>query len=205
MAKKFEFSYPYASYMDVSLMRETKTKKELLAEYTAMQKEANRRLKQLSKLKWTRESAAYQYNEGRYTRSAKRMTKQKIAEQMRDAARFLAAQTSTVTGQREARNRMLYTFREQWGIEGINKSNLGDFVRFLEAARKNLGAGAYNMNEIEAMFRVARSKRLNTDAIVKDFNAFMEKAKDSSLYDRYMAETEERYSSDDYDRNPIFS
>ena len=32
MAKKFQFTYPYASYMDVSLMRETKTKKELLAE-----------------------------------------------------------------------------------------------------------------------------------------------------------------------------
>ena len=37
MAKKFQFSYPYASYMDVSLMRENKTRKELIAEYSKMQ------------------------------------------------------------------------------------------------------------------------------------------------------------------------
>ena len=32
MSRKFEFSYPYAAYQDISLMRETHTKKELLAE-----------------------------------------------------------------------------------------------------------------------------------------------------------------------------
>ena len=69
MAKKFEFSYPYAAYQDVSLMRETHSKKELLAEYRKVQKEANRRLRQLSKYKWTTQSSAYQYNRDLYKKS----------------------------------------------------------------------------------------------------------------------------------------
>ena len=116
MAKKFQFSYPYASYMDVSLMRETKTKKELLAEYKAMRDEANRRLHGLEKYKWTQASQAYQYNKDRFKGGVSRMTKEQLSKQMREAAIFLGSQTSTVQGQRRQRDRMLDTFRESWGL-----------------------------------------------------------------------------------------
>lgn len=199
MAKRYEFSYPYASYMDVSLMRETRTRKELLAEYKAMQKEANRRLHQLEKYKWTTESQAYQYNKDRFRRGTSRMTKEQLAKQMRDAAVFLSSQSSTVAGQRRARDRMLDMFRENWGLDFVNRRNVADFGRFLGAARAHFGAAHYSMDEIEALWRTAKKEKLDVDKVSDNFSAFLEKAHESPNYARYMREAEERFSSDDYE------
>lgn len=199
MAKKFSFSYPYASYMDVSLMRETKTKRELLAEYKAMQAEANRRLRGLEKYKWTQESQAYQYNKDRFKGGVSRLTKEQLSKQMREAAIFLGSQTSTVQGQRRQRDRMLDTFRESWGLEFLNRRNVADFVRFLGAARAHFGAAHYSMDEVEALFKTARREKLDMDEIERNFSNFADRAMESPNYARYMREAAERFSSEDYE------
>ena len=199
MAKKFELSYTYASYMDVSLMRESKTKKELLAEYKAMRTEANKRLTRLEKYKWTQASAAYQYNKDRFKGGVSRMTKAELAKQMRDAAIFLGSQTSTVQGQRRQRDRMIDTFREQWGLSFVNRTNAADFTRFLSAARAHFGAAHYSMDEIEALFRTAKKKKLDLDEVQRNFNEFLDKAYESPNYAKYMREAQERFSSDEYE------
>lgn len=199
MAKKFQFSYPYASYMDVSLMRETKTKKELLAEYKAMRDEANRRLRGLEKYKWTTASQAYQYNKDRFKGGVSRMTKEQLAKQMREAAIFLSSQTSTVQGQRRQRDRMLDTFKESWGLTFLHRGNIADFVRFLGAARAYFGAAHYTMDEIEALFKTARREKLDLAQIEKNFGEFAKKAMESPNYAKYMREASERYSSENYE------
>ena len=198
MAKKFEFSYPYASYMDVSLMRETHTKKQLLAEYKAMRAEAERRLRQLEKYKWTTASAAYQYNKDRFKGGVSRMTKEQLSKQMRDAAIFLSAQSSTVKGQRLQRDRMLDTFREQWGLSFVNRTNIAEFTRFLSAARAHFGAAHYSMDEIEALFRTAKKEKLNMEDIKANFTDFLEAAYESPNYAKYLRAAQDRFSSDDY-------
>lgn len=202
MAKKFQFSYPYASYMDISLMRETHTKKQLLAEYKAMQKEANRRLERLGKYKWMKDSDAYQYNKDRFKGGVSRMTKADLAKQMRDAAIFLSSKSSTLTGQRKRRNALLYTFREHWGLTFLNRGNIVDFTRFLGAMREQYGAGSIsdNMSEMEALFRSFKQKKLDMDKILENLTEFVEKERGSDAYVKYKREAEERYSSDDYDR-----
>ena len=199
MAKKFSFSYPYASYMDVSLMRETKTKKELLAEYKAMAAEANRRLRGLEKYKWTQASQAYQYNKDRFKGGVSRLNKEQLSKQMREAAIFLGSQTSTVQGQRRQRDRMLDTFKESWGLTFLHRGNIADFVRFLGAARAHFGAAHYSMDEIEALFRTARREKLDMDKIESNFAQFAERAMESPNYAKYMREASERYSSEDYE------
>ena len=199
MAKKFEFSYPYAAYQDVSLMRETHTKKELLAEYRKVQKEANRRLRQLSKYKWTTQSSAYQYNMDLYKKSPTKMNKTQLTKLLQQGSRFLASQASTVKGQRERRDRLIYTLKEQWGLDFVNRSNIGDVAEFLAAARTNLGAGHYNMTEVEAMFRMAKSEKMDIDAIKANFMAFYEKMNDDPKFEKYMREAEERYNPDSYE------
>lgn len=199
MAKKFSFSYPYASYMDVSLMRETKTKKELLAEYKALRAEANRRLRGLEKYKWTQASQAYQYNKDRFRGGVSRLTKEQLAKQMREAAIFLGSQTSTIQGQRRQRDRMLDTFRESWGLTFLHRGNIADFARFLGAARAYFGAAHYTMDQIEALFRTARREKLDIDQIEKNFGEFAERAMESPNYARYMREASERFSSEDYE------
>lgn len=199
MARKFEFSYPYASYMDVSLMRETKTKKELLAEYKAMRDEANRHLRRLEKYKWTQASQAYQYNKDRFKGGVSRMTKEQLSKQMREAAIFLGSQTSTVQGQRRQRDRMLDTFRESWGLEFLNRRNVADFVRFLGAARAHFGAAHYSMDEVEVLYKMARREKLDMDEIERNFSNFADRAMESPNYAKYMREAAARFSSEDYE------
>lgn len=199
MAKKFEFSYPYAAYQDVSLMRETHSKKELLAEYRNVQKEANRRLRQLSKYKWITQSSAFQYNKELYKKSPAKMNKTELAKLLQQGSRFLASQASTVKGQRERRDRLIYTLKEQWGLDFVNRSNIGDVAEFLAAARTNLGSGHYNMTEIEAMYRMAKTEKMDIGAIKQNFMAFYEKMNDDPKFEKYMREAEERYNPDNYD------
>lgn len=199
MAKKFEFSYPYAAYQDISIMRETHTKKELLVEYRKVQKEANRRLRQLSKFKWTSQSSAYQYNRDLYKKSPTKMNKTQLSKLLQQGSRFLASQASTVKGQRERRDRLIYTLKEQWGLDFVNRSNIGDVAEFLAAARTNLGAGHYNMTEIEAMYRMAKTEKMDIEAIKQKFMAFYEQMNDDPKFEKYKREAEERYNPDDYE------
>ena len=199
MAKKFQFSYPYASYMDVSLMRETKTRKELLAEYKAMRTEAERRLRGLSKYKWTQASDAYQYNKDRFKGGISSLNKTELSKRMREAAIFLGSQSSTVQGQRRSRDRRIDTFREQWGLSFVNRTNIADFTRFLAAARAHFGAAHYSMDDIEALFRTARAEKLDIDEVERNFNEFVERAMESKNYAKFKREAEDRFSSDDYE------
>ena len=198
MAKRFEFSYPYASYMDVSLMRETRTKKELQAEYKRLAAEANRRLAALGKYKWMRDSKAYENNIGKYSRGISRMTKADLAKQMREAAIFLASQSSTIAGQRRHRDRLLYTFTEQWGLEFLNRRNIVEFARYLEAWREKYGAAYYSMVDVEATYRAAKAEKLDMTRVKTDFDEFLSDAKKSKHYEAAYREASERYSSDDF-------
>lgn len=216
MARPYRFTYPYSAYMDVSLMRETKTRAELVAEYNRMKTEVARRLKRLEKYKWTRESAAYRYNINRY-KGASTLNKKQISKLMRDAAEFLAAATSTVEGQRRQRDKALETWREEHGLTFLNKSNFREWGFFVGAARNSLGL-QYISNgtaELQALFKIARKQRLNIEAefggkdveeVSVKFMEWREKATLDPKYERYLQEAEderEAWSSDDYDRNPF--
>ena len=207
MGKKFEFSYPYAAYMDVSLMRETHSRKELIAEFRAMQKEANRRLKELERTKWTQESQAYQRNKGKYdvrVFDLYHMTKNELSKRMREAAQFLGASSSTLKGQRRARARLVDTFREEWGLSFITRNNVADFSRFLEAARAHYGAGYYSMTEMEALFRTARKdEKFDIDKIKDNFDDFVKTTKESENYAKYARRADERFSSEAYEGRSV--
>lgn len=213
MARKFSFSYPYSAYMDVSLMRESKTRVELVREYNAMRAEIGRRLKRLEKYKWTRESSAYQYNVNRY-KSPSHMNKREISKLMRDAAQFLAAETSTVEGQRRQRDKALETWREQFGLTFLNKRNYRDWGFFVGAARNALGKQyvSSDIPEMEALFRIARRDNINIadrfggKEAGQKFREWMDKATLDPKYEAYLNKAravQDAWSSEDYDRNPF--
>lgn len=202
MAKKFNFSYPYASYMDVSMMRENKTRKELIAEYSRMQAEANRRLHQLSKYKWMRDSDAYTKNVDSFMQTRFELyhtSKADIAKKMREAAIFLTAQSSRVQGQRQHRDRLLDTFKYEWGLDFLNRTNVVEFSRFLKAARTYYGAGSYNLDSVAEMFQKIKTENLDSEKVKKNFAAFVEADK-SGNYDEFRREGADRFSADDFNK-----
>lgn len=200
----YNFKYPYASYMDVSLMRETHSKKELLKEYKKLRAEANRRLARLEKYEWMKDTDAYQYNKDMFKGGVSRMTKADLAKQMRDAAIFLSSHSSTIKGQIQQRRRLRDTLHIEWGMDFITKNNVIDFARYLGAVREKYGSGSYTMTEIEARFRAALKEGLDMNLIKSNFEEFQKKAEESASYEHFLEVAQEHGGSSlDYARYKI--
>lgn len=159
--KPFKFAYDIAAYSLVSDMRETHTRKELLAEYNRMRAEALSRMKELKNSEYVN-SAQYLTNKGRF-RGGSHMNKTELAHAMRDAARFLSSSTSTVQGMREFERRTVQTWREVYGYTFINKNNVGDWGYFLEWVKEN-NPDPYDLNEVAAQFQQMERYRKKTPA-----------------------------------------
>lgn len=223
MAKRFELKYPYAAYMDVSLMRETKTRREMLDEYNRMRAEAEKRLRRLEKYKWTQESEAYKYNKDRY-KGASKLNKKEIAKLMRDAAEFLTSKSSTVQGQREARDRAIETWREDHGMDFLNKRNFRDWGYFVGAARAAYGLQWVSDTEaLGELFKMARKQKLDIDTefgirdtqgrvdrdiVAKRFREWLDKSRLDPKYEPIVTRAlstkkSKEWGAEDYDRNPF--
>lgn len=192
----FKFAYDVAAYSLVSDMRESHTRKELLAEYNRMRKEALSRMKELKSSEYST-SAQYLTNVGRF-RGGSKMNKTELAHAMRDAARFLNASTSTVAGMREYERKTLATWRAKGGYKFLNKNNIGDWGYFIEWV-KETNPDPYDLSDVAAMFQDIERYRKKTPAqqaraekdVAKAFKEFRE-------YRKFRAEeVEKRRRSED--------
>lgn len=159
--KPFKFAYDVAAYSLVSDMRESHTRKGLLAEYNRMRKEALSRMKELKSSEYST-SAQYLTNVGRF-RGGSKMNKTELAHAMRDAARFLNASTSTVAGMREYERKSVATWREKYGYTFINKNNVGEWGYFLEWL-KATNPDPYDLDDVAAQFQQMERYRKKTPA-----------------------------------------
>ena len=108
------------------------TPKELQREYAHLRSIAMKRIKRLEGTEFKDMQIVKKYK--KRLEPASKIPPKKLKFALQDAQRFLALQTSTVRGAREARNRALSTLRAH-GYEGINKENIEDFGRFMQVAR----------------------------------------------------------------------
>ena len=157
--KPFKFAYDIAAYSLVSDMRETHTRKELLAEYNRMRAEALSRMKELKNSEYVN-STQYLINKGRF-RGGSYMNKTELAHAMRDAARFLSSATSTVQGMREYERRTVQTWRDVYGFTFINKNNVSEWGYFLEWVKES-NPDPYNLDEVAKQFQQMERYRKKT-------------------------------------------
>lgn len=99
--------------------------------YSEMRSIANKRLGRLSKSEF-RDSAAYQQHRGGFQKLAD-IPKADLAKAFHDVQKFLAAKTSTVSGQRERRDKII----ESWQAQGldINKKNFNTVMDIMHRLR----------------------------------------------------------------------
>lgn len=159
--KPFKFAYDIAAYSLVSDMRETHTRKELLAEYNRMRAEALSRMKELKNSEYVK-SAQYLTNKGRF-RGGSHMNKTELAHAMRDAARFLSSATSTVQGMRDYERRTVRTWRDVYGFTFINKNNVSEWGYFLEWVKES-NPDPYDLDEVAKQFRQMEQYKKKTPA-----------------------------------------
>ena len=200
--KPFKFAYDVAAYSLVSDMRESHTRKELLAEYNRMRKEALSRMKELKSSEYST-SVQYLTNVGRF-RGGSKMNKTELARAMRDAARFLASSTSTVAGMREYERRTVQTWRNVYGYTFINKNNVAEWGYFLEWL-KVTNPDPYDLDDVAAQFQQMERYRKKTPAqqdkvkqearqAFEDFQAYR---KERQAYAEFTRRTTGRVSSAD--------
>mgnify|MGYP002521337880 CR=1 FL=1 len=185
--KPFKFAYDIAAYSLVSDMRESHTRKELLAEYNRMRAEAVSRMKELKDSKYNT-SAQYLTNVGRF-RGGSKMNKTQLAHAMRDAARFLSASTSTVQGMREYERKSVNTWRNVYGYSFINANNVDEWGYFLEWVKES-NLDPYDLDEVAKQFRAMENyrrksadKQLKAKAETRQaFNDFQEWRREKAEY-----------------------
>lgn len=99
--------------------------------YSEMRSIANKRLGRLGKSEF-RESAAYQQHRGGFQKLAD-IPKADLAKAFHDVQKFLAAKTSTVSGQRKRRDKII----EAWQAQGldINKKNFNTVMDIMHRLR----------------------------------------------------------------------
>lgn len=99
--------------------------------YSEMRSIANKRLQRLGKSEF-RESAAYQMHKGGFAKLAD-IPKAELAKAFHDIQKFLSAKTSTVSGQRERRDKII----ESWQAQGldINKKNFNTVMDIMHRLR----------------------------------------------------------------------
>jgi len=99
--------------------------------YSEMRSIANKRLNRLGKSEF-RESAAYQQHRGGFAKLAD-IPKADLAKAFHDVQKFLAAKTSTVSGQRERRDKIIKAWQAQ-GLD-INKKNFNTVMDIMHRLR----------------------------------------------------------------------
>ena len=200
--KPFKFGYDIAAYQLISDMRETHTRKELLAEYNRMRTEAGARLKEMKNSEFNT-SSQYLINKGRF-RGGSKMNKTELAHAMRDAARFLSASTGTVRGMREYQRKSVDTWRNVYGYSFINKNNVGEWGYFLEWV-KATNPDPYDLDEVAKQFRQMENYRKKTPEaqakskaeVQQRFEDFQQWRKDKAEFAERTRRKEGRVSSAD--------
>lgn len=99
--------------------------------YSEMRSIANKRLNRLGKSEF-RDSAAYQQHRGGFQKLAD-IPKADLAKAFHDVQKFLAAKTSTVSGQRERRDKIIKAWQAQ-GLD-INKKNFNTVMDIMHRLR----------------------------------------------------------------------
>lgn len=99
--------------------------------YSEMRSIANKRWNRLGKSEF-RDSAAYQQHRGGFQKLAD-IPKAELAKAFHDVQNFLAAKTSTVSGQRERRDKIIAAWQAQ-GLD-INKKNFNTVMDIMHRLR----------------------------------------------------------------------
>lgn len=146
------------------------TDAEIRREYSRLRDIAQKRLQTLARSEPG--SYAYKKNVGQYPKLSEAGTAG-AKELLPQLARFIGAKTGTVKGIREQRSKALETLREH-GYEFVNKRNIQEFGRFMEAYRADKALQVVGSPTAAELFGAAKERHINIDTIKEQFAMWLE-------------------------------
>ena len=155
-------------------------------EYTRLRDIAQKRLKRMQGTMWV-QTETYQKNWGAFTRirdMAGRGTKAgkvsaELAYKMADLARFISAQSSTITGLQKQMERSLETLHAH-EYTFVNRENYIQFGKFMQEYRQQKLDSVYDSVQAADTFETLEKHRVNPAEVADDFEYWLRNQEEAS-------------------------
>lgn len=162
-------AYPREYYVpSVSMMSKNLTDKEMRAEYSRLRSIAQKRLKRFEGTEWT-DTMVYKYNKGKYIPVKDIKNKTQMVSLLAELARFITAETGSVSGLNENRKRNVETLHEH-GYTFVTKENFRNFAEFMEEFRIRKLNQIYDSERVAEVFNIAENKGIPAQELFNDFD-----------------------------------
>ena len=175
MKRTASLTYEDNWYTPTSILTQIKTGdlKKVRKEYTRLRDIAQKRLKRLEAADMG-DTQAYLKNVSHYPKLKDIKTKYELAGRLSDLSRFIKAEASTVSGQRQIRAKSIQTLHDH-GYDFVNDTNIVDFGRFMEEYRKQkLEDMGYDSGDAAETYSVVVKHDLDPEEVKKDFEFWLE-------------------------------
>lgn len=149
------------------------SERDLRAEYSRLRRIANKRLKAFEGTEFE-QSQAYRQNVNKYKPTSTELTPTQLRYKLTDLARFIEAETGSITGQRRQRARFIETMRDR-GYTQVNRKNYFEFVDFMEEFKSRAISRFYDSERVAELFEIAERKKIDPNVIYNDFEQWLDK------------------------------
>lgn len=175
---KYGDRFTYTSYQELAKVA---TEREIRKEYTRLRDIAQKRVKRLGESEFSK-GKAYQRNKGGFLTLAQ-MTKEGslsrsvFSNEIKKLVNFLSANTSTVSGSRQAQEKAISSLRK-YGYDFIDQSNIHDFGEFMEAFRAEYGRNARGSQDAAELYETLEQKGIDPQQVQGEFWFWLENRKE---------------------------
>lgn len=152
-------------------------------EYSRLRSIARKRLERLGASEF-RETAAYQLNVHHYPTLKNIANTGELADRLSDLKRFLAAEGSSVTGQKRIQQKRIEGLHRH-GFDFVNKGNLrefGEFMEMLRALYPGRPSDVVNLESDYGMYKVLRNAAYTPEQTKRLFDRYLQKTRPDSYY-----------------------
>lgn len=149
------------------------TEPELRKEYSRLRSIANKRLKRFEGTEYI-DTQQYIQNKGKYLPLKDIKSESDLRHLFSDVARFIKAETGSVSGLNKQRDKMIETFQDR-GYDFVNKGNVRKFVDFMEYARNASLGRMYDSKRVANLFDYAEENKIDSKDLKKIFNKWIKK------------------------------
>jgi hypothetical protein len=153
----------------------TLTDKQLRKEYSRLRSIARKRLERFEGTEWT-DTQVYKLNAGQYKPLKEIKTDRELRHLLSDVARFVTADTGSVSGLEKQREKGVRTMQER-GYDFVTKDNYRKFADFMEYARVANLNRLYDSKRIAQFYDWAEKKKLSGENLFKAFRSWSKNQK----------------------------
>lgn len=167
MARKATLKYQWYEYTPEALQSGILTEKEIKDEYRRLRSIANKRVERLGKAGYGT-TQTYIRNAGAY-KAASNYTMSELQYKLYQISKFVAAQSSTVSGMRFIEKQALETLHEK-GLENVR--DLQEFGDFMSWARTRYQSTEFDSERAAEVFNEAKRRNISVDEIKNDYELY---------------------------------